>query len=125
MLLAAIWRRDVHHDLNNDQPIGCKGSLAIGPRPSLSRFPITYEKGDCTQEMLSFFGATLSSETLPEAKNMTTNLITTWWWSHESGRSCDMHRDHMITEFLVAIFLHGQIGVILPVVSGILFFFQL
>ncbi|CAA2990393.1 Hypothetical predicted protein, partial [Olea europaea subsp. europaea] len=51
----AIRRRDVLHDLNNDQLIGRKGSSTIGPRPSLSR--ITYEKGNNTQEMLSFFGA--------------------------------------------------------------------
>ncbi|KAL2524379.1 hypothetical protein Adt_09452 [Abeliophyllum distichum] len=87
--------------------------------------PSPANNGESIQEMLSFFGATTSSEPLPEAKNLTADPITTWWRTHGGGRSHDLHRDHVTTVLLVTSLFCGVIGVVLLVVSGILFLYRL
>ncbi|KAL2473852.1 hypothetical protein Fot_49588 [Forsythia ovata] len=87
--------------------------------------PSPANDSESTEEMLSFFGATTSSEPLPEAKNLTADPITTWWRTHEGGRSRDLHRDRVTMVLLVTSLFCGLIGVVLLVVSGILFLFRL
>ncbi|KAI3455929.1 hypothetical protein Pfo_012592 [Paulownia fortunei] len=80
------------------------------------------QSGDA-QEMLSFFGATTASSSvqLPEAKN----ISDTWWSAHEDGRARDVGRDHVRLGLLVASGVCGLTGVVLLVVSGIVFLIRL
>ncbi|KAL2494307.1 hypothetical protein Fot_38064 [Forsythia ovata] len=77
-------------------------------------------KDNSTEEMRSFFGATKSSATLPEAKNFSDP--TTWWSNHAVGRSSG---DHVKKSLLVASLICGLTGVVLLAVSGILFLLRL
>lgn len=79
------------------------------------------QNGDA-QEMLSFFGSTAPSVPLPEARNISDN---TWWNVHGDGKSRDIRRDHVRVGLLVATVVCGMAGVVLLIVSGIVFFVRL
>ncbi|KAI3466874.1 hypothetical protein Pfo_023537 [Paulownia fortunei] len=78
------------------------------------------QNGDA-QQMLSFFG---SSVPHPEAQNISED---TWWSVHGGdGRSRDhIRRDHVRKGLLVASAVCGMGGVVLLVVSGIVFLVRL
>ncbi|KZV14687.1 hypothetical protein F511_41780 [Dorcoceras hygrometricum] len=66
-------------------------------------------------QMLSFFGGTTPPVALPEARN-----ITDPW----SRRQRDIGRDHLKIGLLVASAVCGLAGVVLLIVSGIVFLFR-
>ncbi|PIN11348.1 hypothetical protein CDL12_16048 [Handroanthus impetiginosus] len=79
--------------------------------------PPPTQNGD-GQDMLSFFGSTPSSEPMPEAQSISDDA---WWSAHGDGRSRDIRRDHVRMALLVASAVCGTAGIVLLVVSGVVF----
>ncbi|KAK4421039.1 hypothetical protein Salat_2054400 [Sesamum alatum] len=72
------------------------------------------------QQMLSFFGS--SSVPLPEAQNISDD---TWMSGGGDGRPRDIRRDHVRMGLLVVSAVCGTAGVVLLVVSGMVFVVRL
>ncbi|KAH6790158.1 hypothetical protein C2S51_005164 [Perilla frutescens var. frutescens] len=80
--------------------------------------PAATQDGE-TQEMRSFFGATVE---LPEAKN----ISDTWVSAHAGGgRARDAGREHVRLGLVVASAVCGLTGVVLLAISGVVFLFRL
>lgn len=84
-----------------------------------SEHGLTYQEGSPrNNDTLAFFGGTAPPLPLPEARNISET------WGNEEG-SGDIGRDHLKIGLLVSSAVCGVAGVVLLVVSGIVFLFRM